>query len=341
MPKVTKKLKTATKQEVVNALKTVDRTEIPILPIDPETFIIKDDLRYVPYYKPGADGKGIEYELFSAHENATTELGVINKLPILMIGPTGVGKTLAIAAYHQQKGEPLLQADCSEGTKKADLIGRFVILDGTVWYQLGILPTGLQVANQTKEGRAGIDLEEVNGLSPAMQKIINQFLDWRGHVYIPEIQKVFSLDPKKSLMIYATMNPSTYGGTHELNKDFKDRFTPIKVPYPTPVQEFDILEHEGIEDRIVKSLCQMSLEFRTSEGAGDLDTSPSPRTNQMFCNAYRVYKNNKVLEPRALQLALQHIILNKFESPKQAETVATKMQRVFGVNMNPNKMDDD
>ena len=46
------KLKTATKQEVANALKLVDRKEIPVLPVDPETFIARDDLRYVPYYKP-------------------------------------------------------------------------------------------------------------------------------------------------------------------------------------------------------------------------------------------------------------------------------------------------
>ena len=34
------KLKTATKQQVVDTLKLVDRKEIPVLPIDPETFII-------------------------------------------------------------------------------------------------------------------------------------------------------------------------------------------------------------------------------------------------------------------------------------------------------------
>ena len=146
-----------------------------------------------------------------------------------MIGPTGTGKTLAVAAYYSQTGDPLIQADCSEGTKKSDLIGRFVILDGTVWYQLGILPMGIVVANTTESGKAGIDLEEVNGLSPAMQKIVNQFLDRRGHVYIPELQRIYSLESGKSLMIYATMNPSTYGGTHELNKDFEDRFTPFKV----------------------------------------------------------------------------------------------------------------
>ena len=335
------KLKTATKQEVANALKSVDRKDIPVLPIDPTTFLVEKDLRYVPYYKPGADGLGIEYDLFEAHSNAIGTLGLQHKLPICMIGPTGVGKTLAVAAYHSKTGDPLLQADCSEGTKKSDLIGRFVILDGTVWYQLGILPTGIVVANTTKSGKAGIDFEEVNGLSPAMQKIVNQFLDWRGHVYIPELQRIYSLEPGKSLMIYATMNPSTYGGTHELNKDFEDRYTPIKIAYPSSEQEFNILEHDGMPENIVRSLIQLGMELRASEAAGDLDRSPSPRTNQMFCDAFRVYDASAKLKDRALPLALTHVILNKFQSPKQAETVASRMQRVFGVNVNANAMDDD
>ena len=335
------KLKAATKQEVANTLKSVDRKEIPVLPIDPKTFTVSKDLRYVPYYKPGVDGKGIEFDLFEAHSNAISKLGLIHKLPICMIGPTGVGKTLAIAAYHSMTGDPLLQADCSEGTKKSDLIGRFVILDGTVWYQLGILPTGIVVANTTESGKAGIDLEEVNGLRQEMQKIVNQFLDWRGHVYIPELQKIYTLEPGKSLMIYATMNPSTYGGTHELNKDFEDRYTPIKVPYPSSEQEFEILEHDGVPENIVRSLIQLGMELRASEAAGDLDRSPSPRTNQMFCDAYRVYDGSEKLKDRALPLALTHVILNKFQSPKQAETVAGRMQRVFGVNVNANTMDDD
>lgn len=338
---IKQKLKAATKQQVVDTLKLVDRKEIPVLPIEPETFVVKDDIRYVPYYKPGDDGKGIEFDLFEAHANAITKLGLIHKLPICMIGPTGTGKTLAVAAYHSQTGDPLLQADCSEGTKKSDLIGRFVILDGTVWYQLGILPTGIEVANTTKSGKAGIDFEEVNGLSPAMQKIVNQFLDWRGHVYIPELQRIYSLESGKSLMIYATMNPSTYGGTHELNKDFEDRFTPFKVPYPSSEQEFEILEHDGVPENIVRSLIQLGMELRASMASGDLDSSPSPRTNQMFCDAYRVYDTSEKLKDRALPLALTHVILNKFQSPKQAETVAGRMQRVFGVNVNAHAMDDD
>jgi len=259
------KLKTASKKQIIDALKTSPRQEIPILPVNPDNHILKEKLRYVPYYEPDEHG-GTEFEFFACHFAA-------KKSPLLLTGPTGTGKTLAEAAYCAENNIPCLQADCSEGTKKGDLIGRFVILDGTVWFQLGILPTAIEVANLL--GAAAIDFEEVNGLLPHMQKILNQFLDWRDHIYIPEIGRLFKVDEGKKLMMFATMNPSTYGGTHELNKDFKNRFVPLKVPYPTPHQEFDILEHEGIDDKTITRLTQLSLELRASEAAGDLDTSPS------------------------------------------------------------------
>ena len=321
----------ATKAEVIAALKSTPRTEIPILPVNPDNHIEKEALRYIPYYEPDEKG-GTEFEFFDSHFNA-------KKSPLLLIGPTGTGKTLSQAAYCQQRNIANLQADCSEGTKKADLIGRFVILEGTVWFQLGTLPAAIEIANQLKT--AAIDFEEVNGLLPHMQKIVNQFLDYRDHVYIPEIGRLFKVNEGCKLMVFATMNPSTYGGTHELNKDFEDRFTPFKVPYPSSEQEFEILEHEGVPENIVRSLIQLGMELRASMASGDLDSSPSPRTNQMFCDAYRVYDGSAKLKDRALPLALTHVILNKFQSPKQAETVAGRMQRVFGVNVNQHAMDDD
>ena len=127
-------------------------------------------------------------------------------------GPTGTAKTLSVAYYCQQEQMACLQVDCSEGTKRADLIGRFIILEGTVYFQLGTIPTGIEIANMKK--KAAIDFEEVNGLLPGMQKVVNQFLDWRDHIYIPEIGRVYKVEDGSVLQIFATMNPSTYGGTH-------------------------------------------------------------------------------------------------------------------------------
>ena len=333
---VEQKLESATKKEVVDALKNKSRNEIPILPVNPENHIERTELRYIPYYEPDEKG-GTEFEFFDSHFNA-------KKSPLLLIGPTGTGKTLSQAAYCQQRNIANLQADCSEGTKKADLIGRFVILEGTVWFQLGTLPAAIEIANQLKT--AAIDFEEVNGLLPHMQKIVNQFLDYRDHVYIPEIGRLFKVNEGCKLMVFATMNPSTYGGTHELNKDFKNRFTEMKIPYPSSEQEFNILEHEGMDEKYVKSIVQLGMELRASEAAGDVDDSPSPRTNQKFCDSYREYVKNERISAMhkgkgALHYALKHNILNIFDVPAQQELVGKRIQRIFGVNMFSNQINDD
>lgn len=330
------KLKTASKKQIVEALKTTPRQEIPVLPVNPDNHLLKEKLRYIPYYEPDKDG-GTEFDFFECHFAA-------KKSPLLLTGPTGTGKTLAEAAYCAEKGIPCLQADCSEGTKKGDLIGRFVILDGTVCFQLGILPTAIEVANML--GRAALDFEEVNGLLPHMQKILNQFLDWRDHIYIPEIGRLFKVDEDKKLMLFATMNPSTYGGTHELNKDFKNRYTQINWTYPNTEQEFRILEHEGVPDKIVKGICQLGMELRAAEAAGDIDDSPSPRTNQMFCDSYREYlKNERICAMQkgngALHYALKHNILNEFSMPNQKDLVAKRIQRIFGINIDSGYTSDD
>ena len=326
----------ATKAEVIAALKSTPRNEIPILPVNPDNHIEKEALRYIPYYEPDEEG-GMEFEFIKCHFAA-------KKSSLLLVGPTGTGKTLMPAAFCQENGIALLQADCSEGTKKADLIGRFIILDNTVWFQLGTLPAAIEIANQL--GKAAIDLEETNGLLPHMQKIVNQFLDWRDHVYVPEIGRLFKVKPENKLMIFATMNPSTYGGTHELNKDYKNRYTEIKITYPTSAQELEILESEGIDVATVKRFIQLGMELRAAESQGDVDDSPSPRTNQMVCDNFREYSKSKRISASqkgkgALYYALKHNIMNLFDVPNQQELVAKRIQRIFGINMNVVLTEDD
>ena len=95
----------ATKAEVIAALKSTPRTEIPILPVNPDNHIEKEALRYIPYYEPDEEG-GMEFEFIKCHFNA-------KKSSLLLVGPTGTGKTLMPAAYCQENGIALLQADCS------------------------------------------------------------------------------------------------------------------------------------------------------------------------------------------------------------------------------------
>ena len=137
-------------QQIVETLKTVKKAEIEVMPVASAEQYKVSDVRYVPYYEHDTTG-GLEFEFYTSHMNAV-------KSPLLLTGPTGTAKTLSVAAYAAHIKALCLQVDCSEGTKRADLIGRFIILDGSVKFQLGTIPHAIEIANQT--GQAIIDFEE-------------------------------------------------------------------------------------------------------------------------------------------------------------------------------------
>ena len=160
--------------------------------------------------------------------------------PLLVRGPKGIAKTLMVARFCMDNEIPLIQVDCSEQMKAYDLLGRFIPVDDTIVYQLGVIPTAIELANE--HGRAAICLEEFNTLTPNMQKVTNQLLDFRHHAYVPAVGKTFKLIGDAKLGIFATCNPSTYGGTFELNEDLFSRLTTFDMNYPQREEEINILE---------------------------------------------------------------------------------------------------
>ncbi|HBC05232.1 MAG TPA: AAA family ATPase, partial [Aequorivita sp.] len=57
-----------------------------------------------------------------------------NKLPILLKGPTGTGKTRFVDFMAHQLEQPLITVSCHEETSSTDLIGRYIIKGAeTIW----------------------------------------------------------------------------------------------------------------------------------------------------------------------------------------------------------------
>jgi MoxR-like ATPase len=135
---------------------------------------------------------------------------------------------------------PYLSLDCSEGTRDRHLKGGYTVnSQGSTPFILGTIANAVQVANEY--GLAMLVFEELNALSPQLQKDVNALTDFRKKIEVPELSYRFSLLPGKRLFIGATMNPAVYGGTYELNRDLKNRFIEVDVPYPPPDQEKKLL----------------------------------------------------------------------------------------------------
>lgn len=183
-----------------------------------EAFLPRKDLKYVDVFK-----------LYDLYEK------VAFRSNLLLTGPKGVGKSLSIAAWAAEKSVPVLTFDCSEDVRRSHLIGYPVLRGDHTPFVLGPLTTAFEVANEA--GSAILILEEINSLTPQMQKVLNAVTDWRKRVEVPEAQRVFELRNGAKLWVTGTMNTAVYGGVYSLNEDLKSRFRIIPLDYPTKIEE--------------------------------------------------------------------------------------------------------
>lgn len=199
-------------------------------------------------------------------------IALLNKLawrrPIILKGPKGSGKTLALEQWAAMQGIPMVRQDCSEDIGNSDLIGSFGVEGDEVYYGLGAVTTAIETAN--KEGGCVLVLEEVNALPPKAQKMLNAVCDYRQALSVAKIGKVFKVKPGHQIWVVGTMNPN-YSGTYALNEDFRSRWGFVEVDYMHEDKEKQLLHGEfsspasATERKLVDSLYSLAMLTRTKQ----------------------------------------------------------------------------
>jgi MoxR-like ATPase len=188
------------------------------------------------------------YETVPHYEDVFNLYPIFDKLMfetnILLKGPKGTGKSLAAVTWLAKHKVPIVRLACSEGTNKTDIQGSFFLKGKETPFSLGRASAAIEVAN--RHGMAALILEEISGLPPPTQKMLNSALDFLKAVEIDVLQRAIYLKPGCKLAVVGTMNPSTYGGTYDLNEDLKSRF-PAEIELGYPPQEAEL--------KIVQAVC--------------------------------------------------------------------------------------
>ncbi|MCW8826005.1 MAG: AAA family ATPase, partial [Gammaproteobacteria bacterium] len=97
--------------------------------VDPKEYMVKSE----PYY----EAVGNEIELYEAAYSA--------RMPMMLKGPTGCGKSRFVEYMAHKLGKPLITVACNEDMTASDLVGRFLLdADGTKW-QDGPLTTAARM----------------------------------------------------------------------------------------------------------------------------------------------------------------------------------------------------
>lgn len=201
-----------------------------------------------PFYAPS----GNEIEMFEAAHRQS--------LPVMLKGPTGVGKTRLVEAMAHRLGRELITVSCHEDLTASDLVGRFLLEgDRTVWSD-GPL---------TRAVRAGAIcyLDEIVEARQDTTVVLHSLTDHRRVLPIDRLNVTLQAPPEFQLVV--SYNP----GYQSLLKDLKDstrqRMVGIELGFPSEEVELEVLRHEtGIPHARAQRLVRMAAAIRRIEASG-------------------------------------------------------------------------
>lgn len=180
-----------------------------------------------PYYRP----VGRECEVF--------RLASANRLPLLLKGPTGCGKSRFVEAMAAELGRPLVTVACNEETSAADLLGRWLVVGGdTVW----------QDGPVTRAVRTGaiLYLDEVAEAREDVIVVLHPLTDHRRQLHLDRHDETIAAPP--TFMLVASFNPGYRRGPKELKPSTRQRFLALRFEYPEEGVEVEIVCREASAD---------------------------------------------------------------------------------------------
>jgi nitric oxide reductase NorQ protein len=213
-------------------------------------------IKHEPFYQP----TGNEIALYQAAYAA--------RLPVMLKGPTGCGKSRFVEHMAWRLGKPLITVACNEDMTASDLVGRYLLdADGTRW-----LDGPLTLA--ARHG-AICYLDEVVEARQDTTVVIHPLTDHRRTLPLDKKGELVSAHPDFQLVI--SYNPGYQSLLKDLKQSTKQRFTAFDFDYPNAALETGILAREtGLDEEMAGKLVKIGIVARNLKGHG-LDEGISTR----------------------------------------------------------------
>jgi nitric oxide reductase NorQ protein len=201
-----------------------------------------------PFYLP----VGREVELFEAAYR--------HRLPVLLKGPTGCGKTRFIRFMAWRLQRPLVTVACHDDLSANDLTGRFLVRGGETVWQDGPL---------TVAARAGAIcyLDEIVEARQDTVVAIHPLTDDRRILPLDRRGELLGAHPDFQLVV--SYNPGYQSLMKELKPSTRQRFVTITFDFPPRDLEITIVCQEaGIERPMAVSLVRLAERVRRLRDRG-------------------------------------------------------------------------
>jgi nitric oxide reductase NorQ protein len=202
------------------------------------------------------------------NEVALYEAAYRNRLPVMVKGPTGCGKSRFIEYMAWKLGKPLITVACNEDMTASDLVGRYLLeAGGTRWLD-GPLTTAARIG-------AICYLDEVVEARQDTTVVIHPLTDHRRTLPLDKKGELIEAHPDFQLVI--SYNPGYQSLMKDLKQSTKQRFTAFEFDYPEAELETSILAREtGLDADVAAKLVKIGQAARNLKGHG-LDEGISTR----------------------------------------------------------------
>lgn len=209
-----------------------------------------------PFYRAGGD----EVALF-AHAYA-------HRLPVILKGPTGCGKTRFIEHMAWKLKRPLITVACNEDMTASDLIGRYLLdAHGTAWHD-GPLTTAVRSG-------AICYLDEIVEARQDTTVVIHPLTDARRMLPLDKRGEVVHAHPDFQLVV--SYNPGYQSRSKDLKPSTRQRFVAMHFDYPDETTEAAIVATEAAVPRdLAMQLVKLAHRTRSLKDRG-LDEGVSTR----------------------------------------------------------------
>ncbi len=265
--------------------------------VDASQFMISKE----PYYRPVAD------------EVARYDAAYDVRMPVMLKGPTGCGKSRFVEYMAWKLKKPLITVACNEDMTASDLVGRFLLdINGTKW-QDGPLTIAARIG-------AICYLDEVVEARQDTTVVIHPLTDHRRQ--LPLEKKGELVDAHPDFQVVISYNPGYQSMMKDLKQSTKQRFGAMSFDYPSAEIECEIIAHEaGVDAQLANRLVQIAQRSRNLKGHG-LDEGMSTR---LLIYAGQLI-NKGIPEAAACQMALVEPLT---DDPDMRDTLEAAVKTFF------------
>lgn len=196
----------------------------------------------LPYYHASRD----EVDLFASAVEA--------KLPVMLVGPTGCGKTRLVAHMAARFGRRLRVVVGNDDTTTGDLLGRYLVHGGDVTWSDGPV---------TAAARAGdfCYVDEVVEVRREALAALHPLADDRRQLHIDRLGE--TVEATDDFALVCSYNPVRAVGFRDLRPAFRQRFVTIALEYlPAEAEAMVVARESGVDAGAASRLVRIAAAIR-------------------------------------------------------------------------------